>query len=78
MIEFDHDFAMLILSAAGQWVASEPARTLFEVGHFPLQQVVLSPPRIDEDLAAFVKSLVSPEKPEVVEEGWVLNGGIGI
>ena len=68
---------MLILSAAGRWVASQLLRTLFECGHLPLREVLLSPPRLDEELAAIVKSLVSPDAPEgsSVEEGWFLKGG---
>lgn len=42
-------------------MASGPARrTLFEVGVFPWREVVLSPPPLNEDLVAIVKSLANP------------------
>ena len=48
-------------------MATGPGRSLFEVGQLPLREVRLSPPLLNEDLVAIVKSLTNPDEDATEE-----------
>lgn len=74
MIEFDLDSG----PSGSQWKASGPDRSLFDVGTYRLDEILLSPPRLSDDLQMIVKALLDPkvtEKPEIDDDDeWVRDG----